>query len=221
MLARIAAAAQRSNRQPDKIRLMAVTKTLQATVIDLALECDISLFGENRVQEALAKYAEIKRPLELHLIGHLQRNKAKAAAGLFDWVDSIDKDETAIQLDKWAGVLGRKIDVLLEVNTSGEDSKFGVRDDETLWRLAANVMGLANLRFRGLMTVGPFSTDTARIRSSFARLRRLFETARERLPEADLNTLSMGMSGDYEIAVEEGSTQVRVGTAIFGARRTV
>ncbi len=218
VLERIADAAARVGRKPGQVRLMAVTKTRPESIVRAALEAGVTLFGENRVQEALSKYAELKDSLELHLIGHLQRNKAKPAARLFDWVESIDKGETAMILDKWAGTQARTVNVLIEVNTSGEDSKFGVRDENSLWGLIPEVLACGNLRLRGLMTVGPFTSETARIRRAFADLRRLFEQARARFPETALDTLSMGMSADYAIAVEEGSTEVRIGTAILGPR---
>jgi pyridoxal phosphate enzyme (YggS family) len=156
--------------------------------------------------------------VDLHLIGHLQRNKAKLAAQTFSWVQSIDKRETAAVLDRWAGIEGRRIDILLEVNTSGEESKFGVRNENELWHLVEESAGFENLQLRGLMTLGPLTQNTERIRASFANLRRLYEKAQEKFPELPLDTLSMGMSGDYEIAVAEGATMVRIGTAIFGRR---
>ena len=199
---------------------MAVTKTLAKSAVEAAVQSGVRLFGENRVQEAVEKYARLKQELELHLIGHLQRNKAKAAAGLFDWVQSIDKIETAEHLDKRAAGEGRRLQILLEVNTTGEESKFGVRGDEELWSLADQILQLEHLTMRGFMTIGPFTDNEQRIRIAFSRLRRLFETAQIRFPQQRIDTLSMGMSNDYEIAVEEGSTLVRIGTALFGPRST-
>jgi pyridoxal phosphate enzyme (YggS family) len=218
--ARIGEAAQRVGRDPAEVRLMAVTKTLSKNVVEAAVQSGVRLFGENRVREAVEKYTDLKQGLELHLIGHLQRNKAKAAAKLFDWVESIDKIATAEHLNKRAAEVERKIDVLLEVNTSGDEGKFGVRRDDELWSLVDQVLPLEHLAIRGLMTVGPFTDDGQRLRLAFSRLRRLFETAQGRLPRQRIDTLSMGMSNDYEIAVEEGSTLVRIGTALFGPRST-
>ncbi len=215
--ARIEAAALRSGRDPSAVRLMAVTKGFPREVVAEARTLGLTLFGENRVQEAEEKFLDAQGPLELHLIGHLQRNKARAASGLFACVQSIDKVETAVALDVRCEERGRKMEILLEMNTSGEDSKSGFRSrDELLAGLEA-ISRLAHLDVRGLMTVGPMTGDEGRIRSSFAALRALFEELRSRgLPGFD--TLSMGMSGDFETAIEEGSTLVRIGTALFGAR---
>jgi pyridoxal phosphate enzyme (YggS family) len=223
IMERIAEAARRAGRDPAEVRLMAVTKTHSEATVRSALESGLTLFGENRVQEAVGKYdvrkyAGLTDRLELHLIGHLQRNKAKLAAGFFHWVQSIDKLETAAVLDKWAGESGRKVNILIEVNTSGEESKFGLRDENDLWPLAEGINGLGNLSLRGLMTIGPFTSEEKRIRSSFSRLRELYRRMKDSFPRLSCDTLSMGMSGDYELAIEEGSTLVRVGTALFGRR---
>ncbi len=218
--ARIGEAARRVSRDPAEVRFMAVTKTLPKSAVEAAVQSGVRLFGENRVQEAVEKYARLKQALELHLIGHLQRNKAKAAAGLFDWVQSIDKIETAEHLNKRAAIEGRRLQILLEVNTTGEESKYGVLGDEELWTLADQILSLEHLDMRGFMTIGPFTDNEQRIRIAFSRLRRLFETAQSRFPQQRIDTLSMGMSNDYEIAVEEGSTLVRIGTALFGPRST-
>jgi pyridoxal phosphate enzyme (YggS family) len=216
--ARIEEAALRVGRDPDTVRLMAVTKTLPESTVRLAVESGVRLFGENRVQEAVEKYRELRADVELHLIGHLQRNKARVAAGFFDWVESIDKSETADHLNRRAVEVGKQIGILLEVNTSGEESKYGVRNEDELWDLVERITPMDHLRIRGLMTVGPFTDDEKRLRFSFSLLRRLFEKAKDRFPHLSLDTLSMGMSNDYEIAVEEGSSLVRIGTALFGPR---
>jgi len=200
---------------------MAVTKTLPRSTVEAAVESGVRLLGENRVQEALEKYRDLRENVELHLIGHLQRNKAKVAAGFFDWVQSIDKRETAEHLNKRAEDEGKRIAVLLEVNTSGEQSKFGVRTEDDLWSLIEQNMALDHIEMRGLMTIGPFTDDRQRLRTSFSHLRRLFDKAKDLFPHLPFDTLSMGMSNDYEIAVEEGSTLVRIGTALFGPRNTI
>ncbi len=219
---RIDAAAARCGRSGEAVRLMAVTKTFPAETVAAALEAGIRLFGENRVQEAQAKYGSLPGGLpagaELHLIGHLQRNKAAAAARLFHGVQSIDKPETARELARRLAQAGRSVKVLVEVNTSGEPGKFGLHGWEELARLTDTILELEGLTLRGLMTVGPFTEDRDRIRRAFAELRELFATLRERYPEPPLDTLSMGMSADYELAVAEGSTLVRLGTALFGGR---
>jgi pyridoxal phosphate enzyme (YggS family) len=228
---RIAGAARRSGRDPADVRLMAVTKSFPADQVRIARQAGLDLFGENRVQEAQAKYEplvlsvsadeppqEALGPVELHLIGHLQRNKAKIAARLFRCVQSIDKPETARALDGQCAEAGTRMDVLLEVNTSGEDSKFGFRDEEKLNQTIEEVLELEQLTVRGLMTIGPFTEDRDRIRRAFAELRELYERLQELYPQLDLDVLSMGMSGDFEIAIEEGATLVRLGTALFGPR---
>jgi pyridoxal phosphate enzyme (YggS family) len=215
---RIKAACDRSGRGYEEVRIMAVTKSFPQSYIFLAREAGISLFGENRVQEAYEKFQNIKEDSELHLIGHLQRNKAKRAAQLFSWVQSIDKYETAAALERHTAHLDKKMNILIEVNTSSEDSKFGLKDKEDYWRFLEQLSGLPHLIPRGLMTVGPFTTDKDRIRESFSRLRELFIMTKTRYPDLPFDTLSMGMSSDYEIAVEQGSTLVRIGTALFGKR---
>jgi pyridoxal phosphate enzyme (YggS family) len=215
---RIATAAARAGREASAVRLMAITKTFPRSVVEEALAAGLVLFGENRVGEASAKFAGLTGACELHLVGHLQRNKAAAAAGLFACVQSIDRPETAASLARHAAAAGRVMDVLIEYNTSGEASKSGVTDRDGLLACLDAVQALAALRLRGLMTVGPFGGDTLAVRRSFSLLHRLFEEVRaDRKPEA-FDTLSMGMSGDFEAAVEEGATLVRLGTALFGAR---
>jgi pyridoxal phosphate enzyme (YggS family) len=217
---RIASAAARCSRNPEEIRLMAVTKTFPLEFIEVARQEGLTLFGENRVQEAQGKYRSLidDSALELHLIGHLQRNKARIAASLFRCVQSIDKMATAEALDRYCGELGRRIDVLLELNTSGEQTKFGFPEAEQLWEACSRIARLESLRIRGVMTVGPFTTDKDRMRRSFASLRECLEGLRSRYPELCLDTLSMGMSGDFEIAIEEGATMIRLGTVLFGPR---
>jgi pyridoxal phosphate enzyme (YggS family) len=223
----VARAASRSGRPAEAVQVMAVTKTHPVGPIRAALDAGITLLGENRVQEAETKYTEGSAdparipvapggPFALHLVGHLQSNKARRAASLFSCVQSIDKLSTAQRLAHAAAEQGRVVGVCLEANTSGEESKYGYRDTELLLDDLAVMADLVGLDVRGLMTVGPFTDDERRIRGSFTALRLLFDRARETVPA--LHILSMGMSGDFEIAIEEGSTMVRVGTAIFGAR---
>lgn len=215
---RIARAAGRSGRGSEAVRLMAVTKTLPAELALSAAAEGVTLFGENRVQEAEGKWGLVPEGLELHLIGHLQRNKARVAAGLFSCVQSVDKVETARELSRFCVALGKRCDVLVEVNTSGEQSKGGVPGREELLTLVAGILDLPALRLRGLMTVGPLTRDEKAIRAAFALLRGLLDDARRAAPAAAPEILSMGMSGDFEAAIEEGSTLVRLGTALFGPR---
>lgn len=216
---RMSGAAHRAGRSPEDVRLMAVTKTFPSEVIEAALRIGITLFGENRVQEARDKYSLRKGELELHLIGHLQRNKAKSAAEIADWVDSIDKVETAAALESEAAKRQRLINVLLEYNSSGEETKFGVGGADELWRLVDGCLKMRHLSIRGLMTIGPLTAERSRICRAFEKTRRLFEETRERYPDLPIDTLSMGMSGDFEAAIEEGSNMIRIGSALFGSRR--
>jgi hypothetical protein len=215
---RINAAAERAGRDPSSIRLMAVTKGFSLQVVLDARAAGLSLFGENRVQEAEQKFLDQAAGIELHLIGHLQRNKARAASGLFACVQSIDKVETAEALHGRCEERGRTMDILLELNTSGEPAKSGFLSRRELRDGLETIGKLAHLRVRGLMTVGPLSDDVRKIRSSFAMLRSEFEEIRAGGGLPFFDTLSMGMSGDFEIAIEEGATLVRVGTALFGRR---
>ncbi len=222
---RIAEAARRSGRDPSAVRLMAVTKGFPRETVLEALQAGAALLGENRVQEAEAKFAGLVEEggaqgaagrLELHLIGHLQTNKARTAAGIFSCVQSIDSVHTAEALDARCGERGREMDVLLELNTSGEASKSGFAGREDLARALPEIEKLPRLRVRGLMTVGPLTDDRGAVRSAFERLREAFDDLRAGRPGFDIR--SMGMSSDFELAVEEGSTLVRVGTALFGPR---
>jgi hypothetical protein len=197
---------------------MAVTKGFPRETVQEALQAGLALFGENRVQEAEDKFLGLPGSFELHLIGHLQRNKARSAAALFSCVQSVDKVETAVALDTRGAEREKVIDILLELNTSGEASKSGFASREELLYGLDAIVRLGSLRVRGLMTVGPLTEDAAKVRSSFAQLRSLFEELRAGATIPRFDILSMGMSGDFEPAIEEGSTLVRIGTALFGQR---
>ncbi|MFZ0773206.1 MAG: YggS family pyridoxal phosphate-dependent enzyme [Candidatus Sulfotelmatobacter sp.] len=219
---RVVAAARRARRNPDDIALMAVSKTQPAERIREAYEAGQRLFGENRVQEFSGKAGALAdlRAAEWHMIGHLQTNKAAKTAELFRAVDSVDSLKLAEKLDAAARSLGRKLDVLVEINVGGEAAKSGVAPDSpTLEELLMAAPRLEALVFRGLMTVPPFTDDPEGARPYFRRLRELRDTiAARRLPGIVMDQLSIGMSHDFEVAIEEGSTCVRVGTAIFGER---
>jgi pyridoxal phosphate enzyme (YggS family) len=206
----IARASGRVGRRPDEVLLIAVSKTVDVERIRRAIEAGVSALGENRVQEAREKIAQLGRPVPWHLIGPLQTNKAKDAARLFDWIHSVDRVELAVELDRRARALGRTLDVLVEVNVGEEPQKSGARPDEIKSLLDA-AAGLRAIRVRGLMAIPPAAPDPERTRPYFRRLRELRD-------QAGLEHLSMGMSADFEVAVEEGATMVRVGTAIFGPR---
>ena len=212
----IAQAAHRAGRHPEEVILLAVTKTRTPAEVDAVIEAGVALIGESRVQEAEQKKPQVKNTAEWHLVGHLQRNKAKRAVGLFSVIQSLDSVRLAEKLAQY-GDAAQPVDVLVEVNTSGEESKFGVAPDGTLDLLDA-VRELPGLRLRGLMTVGVLSDDEQRARRCFERIRTIRDRARSAYPDLALDVLSMGMTSDFRWAVAEGSTMVRIGTAIFGPR---
>lgn len=217
VLERIAAAQERSGRT-EPVTIVAVTKTHTAEAVRAALGAGLRAIGENRVQELAQKVEEVGRSAaEWHLIGHLQRNKVRKALPLFDLIESVDSWRLAQELSAEAERAGRDVEALVEVNVSGEESKSGFSPEEALDAVAA-VAGLPRLRLRGLMTIGPLTDERARIRASFVRMRELFEACAAQVAGFDARWLSMGMSGDFELAVEEGSNLVRLGTVLFGER---
>ena len=199
----------------DSVTLVAVTKTQPAEMIEAALQAGISIIGENRVQEALQKYEQIGDRVRWHMVGHLQRNKVKQAVQMFEMVQSIDKVETAAEIEKRAA---QPIDVLVEINSSGEDTKSGI-EPEGLFKLVDGLLAFSKIHIRGLMTIGPFTDDERLIRQAFSLTRRKYEELVDQYRELELDTLSMGMSADYPAAIEEGSNMIRLGTALFGERR--
>ncbi len=219
---RMAAAAARVKRDPHEITLMAVTKTVEPERIRQAYEAGLRVFGENRVQEFAEKQEALQelKDAEWHLIGHLQSNKAKKAVEAFQAVDSVDSLRLAEKLNEAAKQLGRTLPVLLEIKVSDEESKAGVEmDSPELEELLLGAAKLEHLQVRGLMTVPPFTENPEGARLYFRTLRDLRDTiALRRLPKISMDVLSMGMSHDFEVAIEEGSTCVRVGSAIFGSR---
>lgn len=222
MRERIGAAARRAGRSLEDIALMAVSKTQPAEHIREAYEAGLRVFGENRVQEFANKVNALRdlHNAEWHMIGHLQTNKAVKTAELFRAVDSVDSLKLAEKLDAAARALGRKLDVLVEINVGGEEAKSGAAPDSpALDELLMAAPRLEALVFRGLMTVPPFSDDPQGARPYFRKLHELRDKiAARKLPAITMDQLSMGMSHDFEVAIEEGSTCVRVGTAIFGER---
>ncbi len=219
---RIESAARRAGRRPEEIVLMAVTKTHPAERIREAHAAGLRLFGENRVQEFGGKAAALANlaDAEWHMIGHLQTNKAGKAAELFHAVDSVDSLKLAEKLNAAALALDQRLSVLIEINVGGEAAKSGVApDSRELEELLRAAPRFEALEFRGLMTVPPFTDDPEGARSYFRKLRELRDAiAARKLPALRMDVLSMGMSHDFEVAIEEGSTCVRVGTAIFGER---
>ncbi len=216
ILAEINDVASRSGRPPESVKIAAVSKTVSREAIQSAIDAGIRLFAENRVQEAKGKIPGLKGNFSFHLVGHLQSNKARDAVALFDLIHSIDKEGTARRVDEEAARAGKRQRILIQVNTSGEISKNGVPPDEAE-RLCGAVLGLDHVEIMGLMTIGPLGGDEDSVRSSFSSLRELLGTINRSLGTS-MTELSMGMSSDYRIAVEEGATLVRIGTAIFGSR---
>jgi pyridoxal phosphate enzyme (YggS family) len=214
---RIADAAVLSHRKPEEITLLAVTKTFPVEIIKGAYEAGLREFGENRVQEALPKINELPGDVRWHLVGQLQTNKINKVIGKFELIHSIDSLSLAEAFS--ARLKADSQSILLEVHTSQEESKAGVAPDSTL-ETAEKISKLSRLKLRGLMTVGPLTDDRRKLRDAFKKLKELFETIKEKKIAGDgFSILSMGMSGDFEMAVEEGSTLVRVGTALFGSRQ--
>jgi PLP dependent protein len=207
---RVARACERAGRKPDDVLLIAVSKTVEIERIRLAVTAGVRALGENRVQEAKDKVAALGRPVPWHLIGSLQTNKARDAVELFDWIHSVDREELARELDRRAHQRERRVKILVQVNVGEEPQKGGVHPAE-LKGLLESLTALSSLQVRGLMCIPPAAETAEASRPWFKRLRELRD-------DAGLEHCSMGMSGDFEVAIEEGATMVRVGTAIFGAR---
>jgi pyridoxal phosphate enzyme (YggS family) len=211
-------AARRAGRDPGKIRLVAVSKTVDPDRIREALAAGVDSLGENYVQEAQKKIEELGHGATWHFIGHLQTNKAKVAARLFDWFHSVDSLRLAEELNRVAVQQKKVLPVLLQINLGQEPTKFGALREDT-FQLLEKIGSLPGISVKGLMTLPPFFDDPEKSRPYFRALRELAEAAsRRKIAGVSLNELSMGMSGDFETAIEEGATLVRVGTAIFGAR---
>jgi len=215
----VSEAAIKAGRKPEEIRLMAVTKTVEPVFINKAIEYGIDLIGENRVQEYISKREELcLENVETHLIGHLQTNKVRQIVGLVDMIQSVDSIHLAKEISRCSLKRGITTKILLEVNIGGEESKFGFTPGGLLNSII-EVAQLKGIEINGLMTVPPISNSTDRMRSFFSNMRQLFiDIAGKKLDNVNMNVLSMGMSGDYVEAVTEGSTMIRVGSAIFGNR---
>ncbi|MCP4569719.1 MAG: YggS family pyridoxal phosphate-dependent enzyme [FCB group bacterium] len=213
---KIAEAAFRAGRGGDEVTLVAVSKTYPAEAVTAAVEGGATDIGESRVQEAAAKIDQLGSVARWHLIGHLQSNKAAVAVRCFDLIHSVDSIALAQKISAQAVRQEKTIECLIEVNSSGEDSKFGFAPAD-IQACFSEIMALPGIRLRGLMTIGPLTTSEGSIKKAFALTRELFEKLKSELGK-DITTLSMGMSSDYETAIACGSTMVRVGTAIFGVR---
>lgn len=216
----IAAAAESCGRTPGDIKLIAVSKTHSITTIDAAIDAGQTAYGENTTQEALPKIAHFAgRGLEWHFIGHLQSNKAKFIPDHFSWLHSLDSTSLAQRLSRFAQEKDETLNVLVEINTTGDPKKHGITPD-SLFALLDQLLrdALPGIKLRGLMTIAPFPAPASEIRQAFAALRALRDGCVQRFGLSDFTELSMGMSGDYVEAIKEGSTMVRIGTAIFGER---
>ena len=213
-------AAFKSGREPNEITLMAVTKNHGKDSVLQASAAGITCFGENRVQEAFSKYNDIPEAANLHLIGHLQSNKAAKAVELFNWIDSVDSIKLLQKINHSAEKLDKVIQILIEVNGSGESAKFGFASELEVISAMEMSQSFSHIRVRGLMTMGPLGSDEESARKVFSSLKNTFDKVKVGFKGLQIDVLSMGMSGDWIIAVEEGSTLIRVGTAIFGARQT-
>lgn len=216
---RIAAACRHAGRERAAVKLMAVSKTHPASAIQEAAAAGVALFGENRVQEFEAKRGELPPHIEVHLIGHLQSNKAAKAAAIFSAVDTVDSSRLLDRLNDAAKQRDRRLPVLLEIKLSAETAKSGFDPDgDDLRETFDRAADLNHAQVKGLMTIAPLDENPETARACFRRLRELRDEWARRYPRLNLQELSMGMSGDFEIAIEEGSTLVRIGTALFGAR---
>jgi len=213
---KIALAARRAGRDQGEIMLVAVSKTYPPEAIAAAVEAGVTDIGESRVQEGTDKINRLGPVARWHLIGHLQSNKAARAVDSFDMIQSLDSTAIAEKVSLEAVKLGKTIDCLIEVNSSGEDSKYGFPPDRTI-DAADMIAHLPGITLRGVMTIGPWTSDEGNIREAFESTRRIFEMMKAKLGDP-IGILSMGMSSDYELAVACGSTMVRVGAAVFGAR---
>ncbi|HEX2937479.1 MAG TPA: YggS family pyridoxal phosphate-dependent enzyme [Ruminiclostridium sp.] len=213
-------AAQRSGRKPDDIKLMAVTKTLPAQAINTAFENGITLFGENRVQEFLNKLPDLNMDgRSAHIIGHLQSNKVKYIIDKVDMIQSVDSLRLAQEIERQSEKADRIMDILIEVNIGGEESKSGISEQQ-LPELIDNIRGFSHIRVKGLMAIPPFCEEKEKTRPYFAKMHKLFiDNAAKKSDNINMSILSMGMSSDFDVAIEEGSTLIRVGTKIFGKRK--
>lgn len=216
---KIEMAAIKSGRKPEDITLVAVSKTVESQKILRAIDEGITELGENRVQELTEKYDIINRDCNWHLIGHLQTNKVKYIVEKVKLIHSVDRYNLAVEINDRAKKIGKEINVLVQVNISGEQTKFGVAKNEAR-QLIRQIAGLENIRVRGLMTIAPFASNSEAVREVFSGLRKLsIDIEKENINNIGMEYLSMGMSNDFEVAIEEGANMVRIGTALFGERQ--
>lgn len=215
---KIQSACRRAGRNRSEVTLVAVSKTKPAATLQEAYDLGVRVFGENKVQEIREKYQVLPKDIEWHMIGHLQTNKVKYIVDKVRLIHSVDSLRLAEVIEKEAEKQDRIVDILLEVNVAEEESKFGLKTAEVL-PLAEKLTALSHIRLRGLMTIAPFVENLEKNRAIFANLHKLYVDIKEKnIDNGTVSILSMGMTNDYEVAIEEGATMVRVGTGIFGAR---
>ncbi|MCL2025421.1 MAG: YggS family pyridoxal phosphate-dependent enzyme [Leptospirales bacterium] len=212
----VAGAALRSGREPESVRIIAVSKTFSYEKVQNAIDAGIFLFGENKVQEAKSKIPSLSGNFAFHMVGHLQSNKARDAVKFFDLIHSIDSQSTAERVNAEANKIGKIQKILIQVNPLEETTKNGAKPDEAV-RLTEKCLTMENIELLGFMNIGPLSDDMALIRRSFVKTRKILERTNN-LFKTSMKELSMGMSGDFEMAIEEGATMVRIGSLIFGER---
>ena len=213
--AAISETAQRVGRNANDVTLLVVTKNRTIEQIQQLLECGEFLLGENRLQEAKSKIPLLPTTLHWHMIGHLQRNKVKDALQLFEMIQSVDSLRLAREIQKVAEATNRSVDVLVQLNVAGEETKFGIPAEETL-AFMKELAALPRLRVKGVMTIAPLTHDPEEVRPHFRRLRQIFDTlAAAQIPGVEMRYLSMGMTNDYRVAIEEGANLLRIGSAVF------
>ena len=214
----ITKACEKAGRNRDEVTLIAVSKTKPVSLVDEVIDCGIREFGENKVQEIMDKYDAVKSPVNWHMIGHLQRNKVKYIVDKVCLIHSVDSYRLAEMIDQEASKKGVNCDILIEVNIAKEDTKYGVMEEEVL-PLVEQISKLPNIKIKGLMTIAPFVENSEKNRVHFRNLRNLYvDIKTKNIDNVDMKILSMGMTNDYVVAIEEGATMVRVGTGIFGQR---
>ena len=218
---RIAAACERSGRKREEVTLVSVSKTKPVEMLQEAYEAGSRYFGENKVQELVDKYEVMPKDIHWQMIGHLQRNKVKCIVDKVDMIHSVDSIRLAEEIDKEAAKKGVIVNVLLEVNMAKEDTKFGLMPEDVM-DFVDEIVRFQNIRVQGLMTIAPFVENPEENRKHFANLKKLsVDIAKKRVNNVNMSVLSMGMTNDFEVAIEEGATMVRVGTAIFGRRNYI
>ena len=213
---KIKKAALKANRNPEEIKLVAVTKTATIEQIKEAISAGVKIIGENKVQEAKEKYQILSADIEWHLVGHLQTNKVKYAIEIFDLIHSVDSIKLAEEIDRRSQQFGMITNVLVEVNVSGEETKYGIKPEEVEYFLK-EISEFSRIKVRGLMTIAPITEDKEEVRPYFRKLRELSkEIKRKNIKNVKMDYLSMGMTEDFEVAIEEGANMVRIGRGIFG-----